>query len=310
MKELTCLKENKQYPTSNFFPAKKDSIYGEFGYIPFCKTCISDMAKSYFTAFSDRELAIFLTCMKLDVGFDKELYEKVVTDKLGVERAIRAYLTEYSKTSKVLYTNGDKMSFALGIFEMIKDYLSVNDLEEKSLDFDWVKYKVTENDIAFWGSDYSQEEYYFLTYTFEEYFESYSVDSPASRELLKQICLTTLEIRKLRDIQKKTESEAEKLTYNKAIDDLTNRLLKILSDNNMKPNQKKNLNDNQESFGTLIKKWEDEDPVPDPFTEWQKNNIFKDVAIWITGHIREMLGYESQPDYIEERDKYTVDGDD
>lgn len=303
-----CSKDGKEYPSSNFYKAPENTIYGEIGYIPVCKSCISKLSKNYYNAYQDIMLSVFLICIKIDLGFDKELYESVVTDKLGVERATKTYLDAYTKQNNPKFTNADDMGYALGLFDVIYDYLKASDLEDKEeIEMEWVTYKVTENDISFWGKDYSQEEYYLLTKTFDDYLDSFTVETPSARELLKQICLTTLEIRNLRDIQRSAESQEQKLVHNKTIDELTTRLLKILNDNNMKPNQKKNVSDSQESFGTLIEKWEFEDPVPDPFSEWERNNIYKDVGIWIVGHIRKMLGKEKIEEYEEELEKYTVE---
>lgn len=307
MREITCIKENKNYPDSNFYKINNYSMFGDKAYIPICKGCIAKIAKNYYNGFNDKKFAIYMTCIKLDIGFDEDLYNEVVTDNLGIERATKTYLDTYSKIKKPKYNNADDLLFSSGLLNVIRDYTNTN--KSTSIDniaLEWVNYEVSEQDIIFWGKDYSQEEYFFLTNTFDEYFDSYSVDTPASRELLKQICLTTLEIRNIRDEQKQAENESGKLTYNKTIDELTGRLLKILSDNNMKPNQKKNLSDSQESFGTLIEKWEYEEPVPNPFSEWERNNIYKDVGVWIVGHIKKMFGKEKLPEYEEELKKYTV----
>ena len=90
--------------------------------------------------------------------------------------------------------------------------------------------------------------------------------------------------------------------------------LKLLQDlfgtANIKPSQENaSMNDNQLSFGTLIKKWENEKPIPEPEKDWKsKDWIRKYVVVWFLGNLCKMMGkpipYEEE--YKEEMEKYTV----
>ena len=66
----------------------------------------------------------------------------------------------------------------------------------------------------------------------------------------------------------------------------------------------------QVTFGTLIKKFENEKPIPEPLPEWMDADwIRKYVVVWFFGNLCRMMGKENpyQEEYDEEMAKYTVD---
>ena len=65
----------------------------------------------------------------------------------------------------------------------------------------------------------------------------------------------------------------------------------------------------QATFGTLIKKWENEEPIPDPLPEWKEKDIFEYVKIWFLRHLSKMLNLNNpyQEDYEKELKEYEVE---
>ena len=64
------------------------------------------------------------------------------------------------------------------------------------------------------------------------------------------------------------------------------------------------------TFGTLIKKWEDEHPIPEPAPEWKDvDGIRKYINTWFLGHLCKMFRIENDvtAEYDEELAKYTVE---
>lgn len=295
METMRCLYDGQEYPIQGFYKASKRGVYKGLGYIPYCKKSLSEIAKNYYSINKNKMLAILYTCMKIDVGFDMEHYEKTVPPNMNVSRSIITYLDSYVKGNE--YPTSDETLYSLGIYDLIQDYMlegAGGNLDDVKMS--WTSYQVTDHDIMFWGEGLTQSSYHFLTTTLVEYMESYSFDTPVSRELLKQICLTTLDLRNARKVGGDT----------KAIDDLTKRLSGLFNDSNIKPNQKRDINDSQESFGTLVEKFETEKPIPDPFSEWERNNIFRELSVWIVGQIQRMHDKPTLQEFDEELDKYTV----
>jgi len=85
----------------------------------------------------------------------------------------------------------------------------------------------------------------------------------------------------------------------------------LLGSANIKPVQETGANSTEQAtFGTLIKKWENEKPVPEPLEEWEENDwIKKYVLVWFLGHLCKMMGIKNKLSemYEEEIGKYTVE---
>ena len=84
----------------------------------------------------------------------------------------------------------------------------------------------------------------------------------------------------------------------------------LLGSANIKPTQ---TNDNaladQNTFGTLIQKWEVEKPIPEPDPEWKDiDGIIKYISIWFLGHLCKMMGIKNSYSklYEDEMLKYRV----
>ena len=82
----------------------------------------------------------------------------------------------------------------------------------------------------------------------------------------------------------------------------------MLADAHMKPSQKKESSGNADTFGEMIRRIENDDPIPDPLPEWTENDVFKDVGEWIVGHIGRMIGknVEGVDGYDTEMEELTV----
>ncbi|MGG0667672.1 hypothetical protein ABE073_03995 [Lederbergia citrisecunda] len=149
----------------------------------------------------------------------------------------------------------------------------------------------------FWGIGKEERDYIWLNTEFSDYLARYEVDGKTLEDLIVDICLTRLDIRKRRE----EGSDVDKQI--KTLNDL-------LTAANLKPVQETGANAlaQQETFGTLIKKWEDTRPIQDD-TEWKKKDtIGQYLKVWFTGHLMRMFDIENkdEEEYYEELNKYTV----
>lgn len=116
--------------------------------------------------------------------------------------------------------------------------------------------------------------------------------------LFQEIAHEKLSIRKAREANKPTEK-------------LLKTLQELLGSSNIKPVQETGANaTEQATFGTLIKKYENERPVPEPDPMWADvDGIKKYVQIWFLGHLCRMLGINNEyaQMYEDEISKYKVD---
>ena len=85
----------------------------------------------------------------------------------------------------------------------------------------------------------------------------------------------------------------------------------LLGSANIKPNQtNENALADQNTFGTLIQKWETEKPIPEPDPEWKDvDGILKYISTWFLGHLCKMMGVKNSYSklYENEMKKYKVE---
>lgn len=145
-----------------------------------------------------------------------------------------------------------------------------------------------------WGVT-SKSDIEFLEQEYHEWETSYEIDSKAMVDSVKQLCLIELDIRKARaknDVQ--------------ALDKLLRIKSQILGDANLKPVQETgNAANEQVSIGMLIKKFEQEEPIPeDTEPDW-----IDEMKIWIVGQLARMEGLQSDvtDDFNKELANYGID---
>lgn len=209
--------------------------------------------------------------------FYSELYKQDVGDYIRMMNSMPQYrnVTFIQSDSLVELTSPSSMKRAK------PKELSAEDLKESE---------------DFWGIGYTESEYIWLNLEYGDYLDRYEVDGKTLENLIREICLVQLDIRVARANKRDVKNEL------KAYNDL-------LTAANLKPVQETGAQSvDQESFGTLIKKWEDTRPIQDS-EEWEKNDsVGKYLKVWFTGHLMRMFSLENkdEQEYFDEINKYTV----
>src|SRR5699024_1919847 len=178
------------------------------------------------------------------------------------------------------------------LFDEIKTINSVSLIKPKELTEEELK-----QSEDFWGSGKSEEDYIWLTSEYQDYLNRYEVDSKTLEDLICEICLTRLDIRDRRNSGQEVDKQI------KTLNDL-------LASANLKPSQSTGNQASEfvESYGMLIKKWENTRPIQDS-SEWEDKDSMKTyIKTWFTGHLMRMFGVENkdEEEYREELNKYTV----
>jgi hypothetical protein len=159
----------------------------------------------------------------------------------------------------------------------------------------------TEYLIRFWGDGLDLKSYTWLQTEYEDWTNRYECDSKSMETLIQEICLTKFDIKNRR-------AKGEK------VDQQLKTLQELLGSSNLKPVQETGANAvEQESFGTLIKKFEREKPIPEPDPIWKDvDGIGKYIRTFFFGHMAKAIGAENkfQDEYDEEVNKHTISQDD
>lgn len=282
----TCL-EDRAF--SNYY--KSYSSWDGDGYLPVCKSCLRSHIKG-----REDDTRVAKEIMRIvDKPFIKILWDQSMADK---KETLGTYFKNVNLNSKDdNYDDSDIDS------PPKQTYLTSKQTEEKTFDdkapdIDFTEEEVEEL-IEFWGRGFSQSEYEFLTNEYTKLINSYeSDDSYAMQMLFQEASHQRLTIKRKRERSESVDKEL------KTLQDL-------LGSANIKPMQETGANaTDQASFGTLIKKYENDRPIPEPSPEWADvDGISKYIKIWFLGHLCKMLGIKNEysAEYDKEMSKYTVE---
>lgn len=278
----TCCGNIKKINSANFYKSYsviyKNNIDNR---MTVCKNCVITLADQFKNIFNSEVRGVYELCKLLDVYYEKGLYESAKTQ--AETQKSNPYQIYFQKAlSLPQYKN--------------KTFIDSEPFDKKKDDED-VAEEIGRDLVDFWGSGYSESDYNFLEREFGNMLARYECDSYAQEVLFQEICFQRL------DIKKKRVNGA-------SVDKEIKTLQDLLGSANIKPAQENaSMASEQVTFGTLIKKFENEKPIPEPLEEWTKEDwIKKYVVVWFFGNLCKMMGKVNPflEECEEEVNKYTV----
>ncbi len=289
-KEYICATCGKPYKKlDGNFPASQSELYAGLEYhLPTCKRCLDKLYEHYCIKLGDEDEAIRRICMKYDIYYDQSLANasrKITKDRSRIHTYIsRANLIQYK--DKTYDTTIDEE--AESSIDTISDIESLK--KNKEL-------KVTQKTIKFFGMGFTPDQYIILQDQYDDWTARHECKTKAQEELFKNLCIAQL------NIQIAQQSNGKVSEAMKTFQDL-------MGSANLKPTQtNENTIADQNTFGTLIKKWENEKPIIDPEPEWQDvDGIIRYITIYFLGHLCKMIGIKNSYSrmYDCEMEKYKV----
>ncbi|PAD70714.1 hypothetical protein CHH83_02605 [Bacillus sp. 7586-K] len=273
MNKKTCLKCLKEKSKSEFYQSFSE-WHGD-GKIPYCKTCLKNKL-------DENNLSSIKTILRIiDRPYKKDAWEKA---KSNEKETLGIYLKDLALNFK--YENYDNSQF----FSENETPPSYND--------DSLKYDIDNETFSYWGKGYQDWEYFFLEDERIKLMSSFECPDYGMEMIMKDICFINLDIEKLR--QEKNPNNQ------KAITTLIETRSKLMNSANMNPIQATGAEaSDQITFGTLIKKWENERPVPKPLDDEMKEYI----DTYMVGHLAKMEGLNNEltEKYDKALSNYTID---
>lgn len=269
-----CIRCNKLQVPDNFYNSSDVDFFTDKK-IPICKMCCSDIM-------GERGFEGFQTLMRL---INKPILQDLYKGDFYVYIKNINSLPQYRTL-----TYNDSTMFnepkALEVFKRSKP----TELSESEM--------IEAED--FWGRGLEETEYIYLNSEYVDFLDRYEVDSKTLENLIREICLVQLDIRNNRAQKKDVKNEL------KAYNDL-------LTAANLKPVQETGADSiDQETYGTFIRRIENERPISEPDPAWADvDGIGKYLRTFFLGHMARMLGKENkfQDEYDEVISQYTVTKD-
>lgn len=140
-----------------------------------CKDCALSIFNANLEKYNDAKIALYNTCQMLDVYYSNSLYEAALQQSLDNNNNIFAI---YMQKVNSLIQYKDKTFADSDIFNVKNDNL------------DTQSYELIEK----WGEGYTQDQYRKLEKFYQDMYNSFHIDTPTHRQLLKFICILNLKM--------------------------------------------------------------------------------------------------------------------
>lgn len=294
IKKYKCTCCGQSWDTPRKFNKSKSPLFvGNDGYVNICSDCRDSYYYSLLELYSgNEEKAIDRMCQLFDwffheepLGASKQISEDRsrvgdYANKLNLNQTVRKGST-YIDTIKIRSDEDEEDDNVIETLDDIKD-----------------SKRTKVKTVKFFGTGFEDEDYLFLEDEYLDWTTRHECNTKAQEEVFKQICYAQLDILKAKRLKQPTK-------------DLTKTLQDLLATANLQPKQTKdNTLAEQNTFGTLIRKWENEKPIPEPDDEWKDvDGIVRYITVYFLGHLCKMMGIKNSYSrmYEEEMKKYKVD---
>ena len=279
------------------FPVSNSMLYeGNGGYITICRSCVEKYYQQLVGVYSGNEEHALEHCCRL---YDWYYSDEAVAMTKNISQG-RSRVSVYPSKMNIVQVSKEGKTYLDTIRNRHNDkIMNIDDIPTPDETAESIGERVSKDIIMFFGFGYTDEEYLFLEDQYADWTTRYECKTKAQEELFKSICIAQLTIQR-----------AQRRGSTKEVTDAMKTFQDLLGTANLKPSQ---TNDNaiadQNTFGTLIKKWENERPIASPEPEWQDvDGIHKYIDTYFLGHLCNLVhvknDYEEQ--YRKEMEKHTV----
>ena len=293
--KYTCFYCGKEYVDTNFYKSYSN-FYSNIGKVPYCKQCIEKFYQQYFDTYTNEgcltpeKKAVQRLCMIFDIYYKEDAFNSAMDSVKKREMNISP-MSAYMKMIQ-LVQHQDK-SYENTITEAEQEIFamaSISDLSDETT--------VDQKTRDFFGSGFVDEDYKFLKREYDDWTARHECNTKAQEEVIKDICFNRLQ--NLKALRKGEDTK-----------DITASFQKMLDAGKLQPKQNsgETTAENQ-TFGTLIDKWENERPLPEIDEELKdvdKIGLYLDV--FFKGHLAKMMGLKNGHSrlYSQYMKQYTVE---
>lgn len=293
--KYVCFYCGNEYVETNFY--KSNSVfYSNIGKIPYCKQCVEKFYQSFYEKYTNEgcltpeKKAVKRLCMMLDIYYKEDVYNAAIDSAKKREINISP-MGAYMKMIQLSQYNRNKETYENTITqEERENFVVTTDISDSV--------HINEQIMNFFGSGFKEEDYIFLNREYEDWVARHECKTKAQEEVFKRLCFKQLEI--LKATQRGEDTK-----------DLDATFQKLLETAKLQPKQNSGdtTADNQ-TFGTLIDKWENTRPLPEIDEELKDvDKIGWYIDVFFKGHLSKMMGLKNGLSnlYTKFMKKYTVE---
>lgn len=293
--KYTCFYCGKEYVETNFYNSSSE-FYSNIGKIPYCKQCIEKFYQQYFDRYTNEgcltpeKKAVQRLCMVFDIYYRDDVFVSSM-NKIKSSGMNISPMSQYMKQIQLQqYKN---KSYENTISEAEQENFAMSSIADLSEDI-----TVDQETIDFFGSGFTNEDYKFLKREYNDWTARHECNTKAQEEVIKDICFNRLQ--NLKALRRGEDTK-----------DITASFQKMLDAGKLQPKQNAGdaTADNQ-TFGTLIDKWENERPLPEIDEELKDvDKIAVYIDVFFRGHLSKMMGLKNALSNLYNKfiKKYTVE---
>lgn len=294
--KYTCFYCGNEYVETNYYKSF-GNFFDNIGKIPYCKQCIEKFYQYYFDKYTNEgcltpeENAVKRVCMAMDIYYSKANFDSAMK-KIKQDNINISPMGQYMKTISLSQYKGK--SYDNTVFEDEKKELAASLMDMSNVS----DRKIDEKTIQFFGVGFADEDYEFLQREYNDWTARHECKTKAQEEVFKDICFNRLQNLKALRMSEDTK-------------DITASFQKMLDSGKLQPKQNVGdaMADNQ-TFGTLIDKWENTRPIPEVDEDLRDvDKIGLYLEIFFKGHLAKMMGLKNGLSnlYSKFMKKYTVE---
>ena len=283
--KYVCCYCNKEYVDSNYYNSNS-VFYASIGKIPYCKRCIEKLYLYYLDKYVNENCqhpekkAIRRICMALDIYFKEDVFNSALKKVKENKDSNLSVISQYMQTIQLFQYTGHKETYDTTIRK--EDESERGMATALSFDNSSDDYEPDDDTKSFFGIGFSNDDYKFLKREYEDWTARHECNTKAQEEVFKRICFKQLEI--LKATRRGEDTKNLDATFRDLLD--TAKL-------QPKQNSGDTTADNQ-TFGTLIDKWENTRPLPDIDEELiDVDKIGLYINIFFKGHLAKMMGLKN-----------------
>lgn len=287
---VVCFRCGTRYPRRKTnFSTNYGSTYRGVGSLHVCKNCLDAIYSNYLIECKQSKDAVRQTCRKLDLYWDEELYNAAAI-KCAPKAIMQEYVTCLNNKKYAGKSYDDTLIAEGSLWKFIhEDFQEPVNVDNKVLVSDneqEIDQKELQELVDFWGTGFSTNDYLSLKARYDKWAEGTSANFDTATEILiKQICLTELDIERDRASGRSPEKSIQTLNT-------------LLGSANLKPVQQKQDEENSilenTPLGVWLYRYENERPLPEVDDELKDVNRVRQYVFTWMGHLCKMLGLKNE----------------
>lgn len=280
-KKLVCTQCHKEKSTTRNFYLSHSPMHN-YGRIPVCKDCILERYEVLKNNYKDEIKAVYHICMNFDIYFNRDLitscYSQMAND--GNENLLKTYFSKVNSLRQYKDLTSLESDFLVAEATTVDVQEGESDGNEETKNNEQ-EFVVTPEIIGRWGRNVtSEEDYFFLETTYNEFTSVYDARTPAQKLIFRQIAKSLLQGEKA--LRGDNIAGFEKMN---------NLVSKLMGDNNIKPIQEANLaEDDSQGWGVWVNRIETERPVGEACEQFKDvDKISTYITKWFTKQMQKVF---------------------